>query len=550
MKKLKGGVVAVILICSLLAVINPVSSATTLSLTKGSWNDPVDGEIIGLDSNKPATEGPNQYLIQIHVTNTGGEAATNVSATLTWDTANTYVNLATNEVFTKDLGDIAVGATVDLFYLIEIARDTNAYFTSRDYTITVSGDNTGAPNTISGQLYVEKLVSQNRNNVTSMVASTTTPSVGDTFTITVVSETGAKNYKWVNLPISEYNSSVIEPVSVTCTYDSTTSNDVALQLPGSDYFTSVWTFRAVAPGTSNATSFITDKSGSSFHYNKDYPDTITITVRGSADLRLEKTVSNPTPSPGDTVTFTITVYNDGPDTATNIDVEDVIPNGYTYVAASIAGGDSRDDTGLPTLTWTINSLASGNNTALTFQAVVQASGDYKNVAQVTASDQYDPDSTPNNDDGDQSEDDEAFVIAGQPVTVPKVPLNPPYQPQESLQPLAYHLRINCYDEFRDLIERIRQANPDIEWKREVPCCEALEDLVNQLIGMVLEKGLNKEYPEEWARVQELLPYVGQCCRNLEQYYNAGNYVASIHWSRQRNQAYRELIEILLEILGF
>ncbi|MBU7009883.1 MAG: DUF11 domain-containing protein, partial [Theionarchaea archaeon] len=269
-----------------------------------------------------------------------------------------------------------------------------------------------------------------------------------------------------------------------------------------------------------------------------------------ADLRLEKTVSNPTPSPGDTVTFTITVYNDGPDTATNIGVEDVIPNGYTYVAASIAGGDSRDDTGAPTLTWTINSLASGNNTALTFQAVVQASGDYKNVAQVTASDQYDPDSTPNNDDGDQSEDDEAFVIAGQPVTVPKVPLNPPYQPQESLQPLAYHLRINCYDEFRDLIERIRQANPDIEWKREVPCCEALEDLVNQLIGMVLEKGLDKEYPEEWARVQELLPYVGQCCRNLEQYYNAGNYVASIHWSRQRNQAYRELIEILLEILGF
>jgi uncharacterized repeat protein (TIGR01451 family) len=79
-----------------------------------------------------------------------------------------------------------------------------------------------------------------------------------------------------------------------------------------------------------------------------------------ADLRMEKTVNNPTPNVGDTVTFTITVYNDGPDTATNITVEDVIPNGYTYVAASIAGGDSRDDTGAPTLTWTINSLANDN----------------------------------------------------------------------------------------------------------------------------------------------------------------------------------------------
>jgi uncharacterized repeat protein (TIGR01451 family) len=120
-------------------------------------------------------------------------------------------------------------------------------------------------------------------------------------------------------------------------------------------------------------------------------------------------VNDPTPNVGDTITFTITVYNDGPDTATNITVEDVIPNGYSYVAASIAGGDSRDDTGAPTLTWTINSLASGSNTALTFQAVVQAAGNYKNVVQVTASDQYDPDSTPNNDDGDQSEDDEDFA---------------------------------------------------------------------------------------------------------------------------------------------
>ncbi|MGD2250821.1 MAG: DUF11 domain-containing protein, partial [Candidatus Methanofastidiosia archaeon] len=402
-------VTAVLLFGFISTTMNLVSGATTLSLTKGSWNDPTDGEIIGLDSNKPVTEGPNCYLVQIHVENTGAEVATNVSATFSWDTANTYINLATNESLTKDLGDIGIGATVDAWYQIEITRDTNAYDTTRDYTITVQGDNTGAANTISGQLYVEHLVSQNRNNVTSMVASTTTPSVGDTFTITVVSETGAKNYIWVNLPCCEYDPSVIEPVSVSCTYDTTTTNNVAMNLPGSDYFTSVWTFRAVAEGTTNAVAFITDKSGSSFHYNKDYPDSITITVRGSADLRMEKSVNDPTPNVGDTVTFTITVYNDGPDTATNVDVEDVIPNGYTYVAASIAGGDSRDDTGAPTLTWTINSLASGANTALTFQAVVQATGTYKNVAQVTASDQNDPDSTPNNDDGDQSEDDEDFA---------------------------------------------------------------------------------------------------------------------------------------------
>ncbi|MGD2249088.1 MAG: DUF11 domain-containing protein, partial [Candidatus Methanofastidiosia archaeon] len=378
------------------------------------------------------------------------------------------------------------------------------------------------------------------------------------------------------------------------------------------------------------------------------------------------------PNVGDTVTFTITVYNDGPDTATNVDVEDVIPNGYTYVAASIAGGDSRDDTGAPTLTWTINSLASDANVNLTFQAVVQATGNYTNITQVTASDQYDPDSTPNNDDGDQSEDDEdstsltplqpgiqpgitvqktasppvansgdtiTFTITttntGQVILNPvelvdKLPVgltyanaaslspdsvinnpdgtttitwsigplnagesksitfdaifngkesparniatatgtlpdettvfafdfaaviifpNTPHQPQESYQSLANYLINTCYEEFRDLIGKIREATPDIEWTRKVPCCEALEDLVQQLIDMVVEKGLDKVYPEKWERVQELLPYVDECCTNAAKYYNGGNYVASIHWSHQRSRAYRELIEILLEMLG-
>jgi hypothetical protein len=46
---------------------------------------------------------------------------------------------------------------------------------------------------------------------------------------------------------------------------------------------------------------------------------------------------------------------------------------------------------------------------VTFDVTVEAPGagvDYLNVAEVTAADQFDVDSTPDNDDGDQSEDDE------------------------------------------------------------------------------------------------------------------------------------------------
>ncbi|WP_299840564.1 hypothetical protein, partial [uncultured Tenacibaculum sp.] len=47
--------------------------------------------------------------------------------------------------------------------------------------------------------------------------------------------------------------------------------------------------------------------------------------------------------------------------------------------------------------------------AVTYTARVLAPGagvSYNNVAEISASDQFDPDSSPNNDDGDQSEDDE------------------------------------------------------------------------------------------------------------------------------------------------
>ena len=44
-----------------------------------------------------------------------------------------------------------------------------------------------------------------------------------------------------------------------------------------------------------------------------------------ADLALTKTVSNPTPNVGDTITFTVTLTNNGPDTATNVQVTDLCP---------------------------------------------------------------------------------------------------------------------------------------------------------------------------------------------------------------------------------
>ena len=91
----------------------------------------------------------------------------------------------------------------------------------------------------------------------------------------------------------------------------------------------------------------------------------------TADLSLTKLASTSTPVVGATVTYTLTLANAGPATATAVTVADVLPAGVTYVAGSIAGGTSRS-VSLPTLSWTVASLASDANTALTFQATVNA----------------------------------------------------------------------------------------------------------------------------------------------------------------------------------
>ncbi len=92
------------------------------------------------------------------------------------------------------------------------------------------------------------------------------------------------------------------------------------------------------------------------------------------DLQISKTANNLAPNIGEQITFTVEITNAGPHTATDVQVIDPIPAGFTYVASSINGGDSVDDSAptFPGLGWTINSLPVGGVASLTFQAIVVA----------------------------------------------------------------------------------------------------------------------------------------------------------------------------------
>jgi len=92
------------------------------------------------------------------------------------------------------------------------------------------------------------------------------------------------------------------------------------------------------------------------------------------DLEIIKIVSDPSPNVGDVVTFSIKVQNTGPDTATNVRVTDVVLPGFSYVSASMTGGDTTVETSPAGtgLNWGITTLAPGASVTLTFQATVNA----------------------------------------------------------------------------------------------------------------------------------------------------------------------------------
>ena len=98
-------------------------------------------------------------------------------------------------------------------------------------------------------------------------------------------------------------------------------------------------------------------------------------------------MDNPTPNVGDTITYTITLTDNGPDSATNVNVSDVLPAGLNVVSASTTVGSYDPVTGL----WTVGTVAPGIPQTLQIAALVAGPNATTNTATITQADQFDPD---------------------------------------------------------------------------------------------------------------------------------------------------------------
>jgi uncharacterized repeat protein (TIGR01451 family) len=122
------------------------------------------------------------------------------------------------------------------------------------------------------------------------------------------------------------------------------------------------------------------------------PETATASVnRAAANLVTVKTraSSDPTPAVGDTVTFAITVTNNGPSAATNVTLSDALPAGMT--ATGLNGSATAGTYAAPV--WTIPSLANGASAVLTIQGTVDSGQEAQTITNTTTaavSNQLDP----------------------------------------------------------------------------------------------------------------------------------------------------------------
>ena len=132
----------------------------------------------------------------------------------------------------------------------------------------------------------------------------------------------------------------------------------------------------------------------------------------SADLQVTKVVSDAKPHKGDIITWTITVKNNGPDTAENVTVSDKLPKGLTFLSAD---GNYDADTGI----WTVGKLANGESkTLLITTSVDVTNANITNVAVANSTTQ--DNNTDNNRDNDTAEiSPEADVKVVKTVSNPK-----------------------------------------------------------------------------------------------------------------------------------
>ncbi|MEA4906204.1 MAG: sortase [Anaerolineaceae bacterium] len=386
----------VFVVLAQLTPVIPVQAAAALSITPITWN------VIGLDSNNVSV-GPNDFPVGARVCNTGDTPATNVTSAFTWTSADPYIALRPGtDTSYPDGITLAAGSCHDFYYEVEITRNSAAYNHTRRYVITAAADGgLSASTPTPREVFVEHLVSQNRNTVSDVrldgvsigPGGTMSLAVGGTYNIQLVGSTATNGYNqlesFISLPNTVFRiNSVTSTYAVTslsspydrlyadsCTWDNNPLSATYLACVGSDgktggAVTTTFNVTIVGGGGSNLSlnTLLYDFSGSSFHYNSDFSSSSRIATISNA-VSFQKAFAPVSISAGGTATLTFTLTNLTASPLSGISFSDDLPSSPAQLTVASPSGATTLGCGSPTLT-----AVAGSTSLSLSNASIAASG--------------------------------------------------------------------------------------------------------------------------------------------------------------------------------
>ncbi len=215
---------------------------------------------------------------------------------------------------------------------------TVAEFPSNGATSGATGIGNGPVTTINACV-IDDLAITNTDGKVSVVAGTV-----NTYTVTV-SNPGADVV--AGATVTENFPATLTGVSWTCVASAGSScpasgvgnigATVTIANGGSVVFTITGTISPAATGTISTTATVTAPAGVTDPGAANNTSTDTDQIAVSSDLSIAITDAPDPVAPSGTETYTVTVTNNGPSTATGLTVTDTLPAGSTFVSAAGAG---------------------------------------------------------------------------------------------------------------------------------------------------------------------------------------------------------------------
>ena len=339
---------------------------------------------VNQDVNTTTPNYGDNITFTITVTNNGPCDATGVKIKDLLPSGLTFISANTNGSGTYnyltgiwDIGNLNNGTTAILTLIAQVTGTGTLKNTASKNTATPSND----WNKDNNQQTIILTVPAAADIGVNQIISNITPNYLDIITITVYATNYGNDYA-KKVQITDLLPTGLEYISHSTKHG--------------NFSNGVWTINNLKCGQEAVLTIVarviqacvitntaTRTGGSQYDYNPSNDvKNVTLNVPEATYVEVNKSATPSNPNYHDTVTYTITATNRGPDDATGVNVNYSLPSGITLIGSSATRGSYSNGV------WNIGNLANGETVTLTITALINATGTITDNSLTVTQDQY------------------------------------------------------------------------------------------------------------------------------------------------------------------